>query len=328
MDNENEMSDIEEDNDALGDRIFDFLNGNTKEGKVVLTSQRRSDNRKSMKKINDRMKVVKRNNTLRRACQKKDKFTKIRKTRQNFSTLKPPVPRSHAKRIAELRAGNNPKLLDVYETNYNTWIMKREEALAEARANDQIEKEEKRLKQEKTKHRLLLRQHKILFQPVLMQLAPNTHTDTQDKDDDDDDKQSISSGPVNLIDTTIDQFFGAKGGRNQKRVERDFKDLYYTKIHQNNKLVKEWPDTIVKKIETLVTTQREENLKCLDCDVDLIIDRSTGECICTACGVSVKGGDGIAFKQTFQQLRSSSRVAPPYVRISHVSYYSCLFVSC
>lgn len=110
----------------------------------------------------------------------------------------------------------------------------------------------------------------------------------------------------------MDQFFGTKGGRNQKRVERDFKELYYTKIHQNTKLVKEWPDTIVKKIENLVTAKKEEEkLKCLDCDIDLVIDRTSGECICTACGVSVKGGDGVAFKQTFQQLRSSSRVAPP-----------------
>lgn len=78
------MSDVDDD-DPLGDSIFDFLNGNTKEGKVVLTSQRRSDNRRSMKKINDRMKNVKRNNTLRRACQKKTNLPKSVKAEETIT---------------------------------------------------------------------------------------------------------------------------------------------------------------------------------------------------------------------------------------------------
>lgn len=111
----------------------------------------------------------------------KDKFTKVRKSRRNHNTLKPPVPGTHAKRLAELKS--DPRLLEIYEANYNTWTMKREEALDEARVNDQIEKEERQLKQERVKQKLLLRQHKILFQPVLMEIAPDTHKDTPDNDD-------------------------------------------------------------------------------------------------------------------------------------------------
>lgn len=234
-----------------------------------------------------------------------------------MSSFATPVSQSHQIRLRELK-GENSHALQVYETNYNTWLMKREEALADARATDEMETKELQEKQEEIQQKLRQRTHRLMFQPVLREIC-QTHSSTEatDMETDEDDKRN-----ENLVNTTMDQFFSVKGGKNQKRVEREYKELYYFKIWQNTRIVKEWPDTIMKKLENLSTNEsRKKALKCYDCDTDLVIDRTSGECICTACGLSVKGGDGVAFKQTFQQLRSSSRAALPYVRISHVSSF-------
>lgn len=313
---------MDDDDDDLNESIFDFIDGNRKEGKKVLTAQRRSDNRRKMKEINDHMKDMKKKNVLKRACQKRDKFSRPRRHRQSRPVLRPPVSQTH-KDVLRAFSGNNAVIngqsYQVYNTNYCNWQMKREEALAEARRMDEIEEKELEEKREAVKEKLRFRTHKNMFQPVLRQIC-QTHVDTDtapiEEEDEDDHKDE------NLVNTTMDHFFATKGGRNQKRVEREYKELYYFKIWKNPRIVNEWPDTIMKKLESVTLEQNKKKaLKCVDCDTDLVIDRTSGECICTTCGLSVKGGDGIAFKQTFQQLRSSSRAALPYVRISHVSSF-------
>lgn len=319
------------------DELIDMLHGSGKK-KRANTRQRKANSEKRMRETKARIRQERKVQTLKRASLPRNKHTRLQKSDgKNFVRFKyPSVEETHQTHLAELQAkvqaGKEPeRTLRIYEQNYNEWLIKQGEAVEAAKRLDEETMHLEEMRKQRLEKKRIMDEHKRMFTPCLEAIATAVPHASGTKMG-----SSTSAGVCMDIRT----FFSSSVDENERFCKKEFKRIYHEKVKVASNIICEWPDTLQQKLEKRVESIEatgsssssssssaldHQRFTCDDCKTDLFVDSVTGTLVCKSCGVSVSGGEGIGYKQSFSESQSKNRGAAPYERLAHVSFIS--FVS-
>lgn len=283
--------------------------------KRVLVKQMRYQQEKHNRKMQKDARDNKKKKTLERAARPRNKqngFQKPqRKGKARIKFVRQPIEELHQELVDSL----DEPLLQVYLHNYQYWLMKKQEALIYAEQLDEEAEAQYESQKREREAKAHSQQHRNMFQAALCDIAtvvPHTnYTSNKFK----------KNG-------RIDMFFKPVTGVYKSKVEKEFDEFYVEEVSTSLVEITRWPEVI----QSNPTEEADKNMKmkrrniqqsfCTECEVDaLIVDSQMGCYVCTNCGTSTLGDDGVQYQPTFDQIQSTTRGAAPYDRLAHVSIY-------
>lgn len=162
----------------------------------------------------------------------------------------------------------------------------------------------KRLEEEKQRER---NEHRRALGPALLQINPSHGEGSKPR-------AVARKRPRNLAG-----FFKKSTGGFKRKTERAFNEYYFERFINQPETAHEFPAALVDSSDSDSSDEEVPEHNCKSCNIALVSDMKTGCVTCPGCGVVNTGGFGVGYKQTFSESQASTRSAPPYDRLSHVS---------
>lgn len=190
--------------------------------------------------------------------------------------------------------------LQHYLVNYANWENAKRVELVKAMAETERELELHRENELRNQADRRLRQHQKALRPSLKLLDPAFRPAPR----------PVAKG------ATLHAFFNKKPTDHTKTTERLFNKFYFSNVAICSSRLHSFPE-FKTDAGSSDDASHGAGLKCRTCGGPCIKNMQEGMLVCTRCGVSVQGGDGVGFKQTFQEASASSRFGAPYNRETH-----------
>lgn len=284
--------------------------------RALLVAQQRRQGERELWRMRRQMSDKKRKDTLFRAAMPRTKHTRPRgKRRGRPCIMYPPVQQRHGEMeenfamMREDKYGVDTDWEDSYCSNYMAWQERRAVALRDAGEQDDFDERQQLRRQERREAAALQEAHKAKMREVFETIATEVPHASGCK---------LVEEPA--VFSSISGYFERKTGRFRDRVQRVFDRFYHERVAvAEQEDISEWPEFDDDFNEASDQKRRCTTLerRCPECDMEQIAEEATGYLVCMHCGLSVKGGEGVGYRQSFAEAQASVRAAAPYDRLAH-----------